>query len=55
MKIAILLLNAGRGSGEVARQHAEYLCTSGHDVVYMHPGTREGAEGATNVDIALNT
>ncbi len=55
MRVAILLLNAGRGSGEVARQHARYLVSVGCDVVFMHPGVGDGVPGATNVDIALHT
>jgi len=53
MKISILLLNAGRGSGEVARQHARQLLARGHDVVYMHPRLGEGVPGASNVDVSL--
>ena len=30
MRVAILLLNSGRGSGEVARQQARYLASNGH-------------------------
>ncbi len=37
MRVAILLLNAGRGSGEVARQHAAYLVSQGADVSFLHP------------------
>lgn len=55
MRIAILLLNPGRGSGEVARQQARYLVSAGHDVVFMHPGVGHGVEGADNRDIALHT
>jgi len=55
MRIAILLLNAGRGSGEVARQQARFLVSAGHDVVFMHPKVGEGVEGADNRDIALHT
>ena len=53
MKIAILLLNAGRGSGEVARQHVRQLVALGHDVVFLHPRIGDGVAGATNLDIEL--
>lgn len=55
MRVAILLLNAGRGSGEVARQHARYLVSAGHDVVFMHPRVGAGVSGATNADVELHT
>jgi glycosyltransferase involved in cell wall biosynthesis len=55
MKVAILLLNSGRGSGEVARQQARYLVSAGHTVYYMHPRLKEGVDGATNIDIPLHT
>ncbi|MBW2461207.1 MAG: glycosyltransferase family 4 protein [Deltaproteobacteria bacterium] len=55
MRVAILLLNAGRGSGEVARQHASYLVSSGSTVHFMHPGIGDGAPGAVNHDIELHT
>lgn len=53
MKIVIQLLNAGRGSGAVARQHAAQLIARGHEVVFMHPGIGDGVPGATNVDVPL--
>ena len=53
MKIAVMLLNAGRGSGEVARQHVRQLMDRGHEVVFMHPGVGAGVSGAVNVDIDL--
>ncbi len=55
MRIAILLLNSGRGSGEVARQQARYLASRGCRVYFMHPGIGEGAPGAINRDVALHT
>lgn len=55
MTVAILLLNAGRGSGEVARRQALYLVEQGHRVHFMHPGVGDGVAGANNVDIALHT
>jgi len=35
MKIAILLLNKGRGSGEVAREHVRHLLKLGHKVYFL--------------------
>ena len=55
MRVAILLLNSGRGSGEVARQHARYLASSGCRVFFMHPGIGKGAPGAINRDVELHT
>jgi hypothetical protein len=53
MKVAIMLLNSGRGSGEVARQQARQLVIRGHDVWLMHPRVGDGVAGATNVEIEL--
>ena len=55
MRVAILLLNSGRGSGEVARRQARYLAANGCHVFFMHPDIGEGAPGAQNVDIELHT
>jgi len=55
MNIAILLLNKGRGSGEVAREHARHLLKLGHKVYFMHPAIGEGISGAVNIDIKLHT
>lgn len=55
MKIAILLLNKGRGSGEVARQHTRYLTGMGHKVYFLHPGIGDGVKGAVNIDVKLHT
>ncbi|RLD48821.1 MAG: hypothetical protein DRI88_02170 [Bacteroidetes bacterium] len=55
MRIAILLLNKGRGSGEVARQHARHLIDMGHKVYFLHPGIGGGVSGAVNVDVQLHT
>jgi len=54
MRIAVLLLNQGRGSGEVARQHIRYLTKLGHKVWFLHPGMGEGVEGVVNLDISLH-
>ncbi len=55
MRVAVLLLNAGRGSGEVARQQARYLASSGCQVYFMHPSVGEGVPGAINIDVELHT
>ncbi|RMG22674.1 MAG: hypothetical protein D6730_16010, partial [Bacteroidetes bacterium] len=55
MKIGILLLNKGRGSGGVAREHAEYLISQGHEVYFMHPQVGDGVQGAHNIDIQLHS
>lgn len=53
MRIAIIMLNGGRGSGVVARQHAHELLRLGHQVVFMHPRMDDGVPGAQNIDIVL--
>jgi glycosyltransferase involved in cell wall biosynthesis len=55
MHAAVLLLNRGRGSGGVARQHARALLAAGHRVTFIHPRVGEGVAGAENVDVALHT
>jgi glycosyltransferase involved in cell wall biosynthesis len=55
MNVAILLLNAGRGSGEVARQQGRYLVDQGHRVHFMHPGMKTGVPGAINTNIDLQS
>lgn len=55
MRVAILLLNSGRGSGEVARRQARYLAANGCRVFFMHPGIGDGAPGALNKDIELHS
>ncbi len=54
MKVAILLLNKGRGSGRVAKEHAEYLISHGHDVYFIHPDIGKGINGAYNKDVYLD-
>ena len=54
MRIAILLLNKGRGSGEVARQHTRHLIKQGHQVFFIHPGIGNGVNGAVNIDVRLH-
>ena len=51
MNVAILLLNAGRGSGEVARQQARHLVDQGHRVHFMHPALKTEVSGAINAEI----
>lgn len=55
MKVAILLLNSGRGSGEVAREHARHLIAAGHGVHFLHPGVGDGVRGAINHDVPLDS
>lgn len=55
MRVAVLLLNAGRGSGEVARQQARNLAANDCHVVFMHPGNQDGVPGAVNLDIELHS
>ncbi len=54
MNIAILLLNKGRGSGEVAREHVRHLIKMGHKVYFLYPGNKNEIEGAENVNIKLH-
>ena len=54
MKVAILLLNQGRGSGVVAKEHGKYLIGQGHVVYYMHPNVGKGINGANNIDVHLD-
>jgi len=55
MRIAIVLLNKGRGSGEVARQHTRFLLKQGQQVYFMHPDIGDGVPGAHNIDIKLHS
>lgn len=55
MNVAILLLNQGRGSGEVAREHVHYLIKQGHKVFLLYPGIGDGVSGAVNIDVKLHT
>ncbi|MCB2208872.1 MAG: glycosyltransferase family 4 protein [Bacteroidetes bacterium] len=55
MRIAIILLNKGRGSGEVARQHTRFLLKQKHQVYFMHPDIGDGVPGAHNIDIQLHS
>lgn len=53
MRIAVSLLNRGRGSGVVARQHVAGLLDRGHDVWFVHPENVGSLYGAHNVDVPL--
>ncbi len=55
MNIAILLLNQGRGSGEVAREHVKHLIKIGHKVYFLYPGNKGEIKGAINIDIELHS
>jgi hypothetical protein len=55
MNLAILLLNQGRGSGEVARQHGRHLLDRGCGVHFIHPRVGDGVAGAVNQDVILHT
>ncbi len=55
MRIAILLLNHGRGSGEVTRQQVRYLLSQGHQVDYVQPQTGSGIAGAYDSVVNLHT
>lgn len=55
MNIAILLLNKGRGSGEVAREHVRHLIKQGHKVYFLYPGNNNEIAGAENIDIKLHS
>lgn len=55
MQIAIMLLNRGRGSGVVAKEHAEFLLKQGHEVYFIHPKVGDGVSGAVNRDVHLHT
>ena len=54
MKVAILLLNKGRGSGVVAKEHGEFLLKQGHEVYFMHPDVGKGVDGAHNREVDLS-
>ncbi|NQU31836.1 MAG: glycosyltransferase family 4 protein [Bacteroidetes bacterium] len=55
MNIAILLLNQGRGSGEVAREHVRHLIKMGHKVFFLYPGNNNEIKGAENINVQLHT
>lgn len=53
MRIAVSLLNRGRGSGVAARQHVVGLLDRGHEVWFVHPENVGSVHGAHNVDVPL--
>jgi glycosyltransferase involved in cell wall biosynthesis len=55
MNIAVLLLNQGRGSGEVAREHVRHLIKMGNKVYFLYPGNENEIGGAENINIKLHT
>jgi len=55
MNIAILLLNKGRGSGEVAREHVRHLLKLGHKVYFLYPGNENEIDGAENINVKLHS
>ena len=55
MRIAILSLNRGRGSGEVSRHHAAELLSRGHEVRLLYPMMDEGVPGADNRSVPLHS
>jgi glycosyltransferase involved in cell wall biosynthesis len=55
MNVAILLLNEGRGSGEVAREHVRHLIKLGHKVYFLFPGNTDDILGAININIKIHT
>ncbi len=54
MRIGVLMLNRGRGSGEVARDHVAALVGSGHRVCLLHPVVGDGVPGADRRDVRLH-
>jgi hypothetical protein len=48
-----MLLNRGRGSAVVAKEHAEFLLGLGHGVYFLHPNIGDGVNGAINKDVYL--
>lgn len=55
MRVVIILMNRGRGSGEIARQHARELIALGHEVTFLHPNVGAGVVGASNHNVDLHT
>ena len=54
LRLAILMLNEGRGSGEIARQHSRELIDRGHQIAFIHPRMGAGVPGADNSDVPLH-
>jgi glycosyltransferase involved in cell wall biosynthesis len=55
MHVAVSLLNRGRGSGGVARQHVRALLDAGHRVTLLHPGMRRGVPEADNRNVLIGS
>jgi glycosyltransferase involved in cell wall biosynthesis len=55
MRLAYLLLNQGRGSGEVARQQIRCLIDRVHQIYLLHPMISQEVEGAIHVNVKLHT
>ena len=56
MKIGLVLLNKGGGSGEVVRQYVEHLILSGHKIYFLYPFVKENIiRNAVNVDVKLHS
>ena len=55
MRVVVILMNRGRGSGEIARQHVRELVALGHKVTFLHPDIGIGVAGADNRDVALHS
>lgn len=53
MHIAVMTLNRGRGSGNVARDQVTALLAAGHEVTYMCTLLTEPVMGANNRDVVL--
>jgi glycosyltransferase involved in cell wall biosynthesis len=55
MRVAMLSLNKGRGSGEVMRRHAVELMRRGLEVRLLYPMMDGGVDGADNRDVPLHS
>ena len=55
MRIAVMMLNRGRGSGVVARQHVRALVEAGHKVTLLYPLMGDGVAGASNCNVPLHS
>ncbi|HHC07529.1 MAG TPA: glycosyltransferase [Actinobacteria bacterium] len=54
MKVVVLALNRGRGSGEIARQHASALHERGHAVTVVHAGPGTPIPGIEHREVRLH-
>jgi glycosyltransferase involved in cell wall biosynthesis len=55
MRVVIVLMNRGRGSGEIARQHVRELVALGHRVTFLHVNIGAGVAGADNRNVELHS